>query len=109
VHRLNGTALSDGSRLICPTPRGPNELRLNMWVAVRGHVYRITNLRAVGTGRLVELAGREPVFLRAGGTLTGFDVAPPVPDDSPEVPPPRNRPGRKRAAPGAGPNSPGRT
>ncbi|WNI20301.1 hypothetical protein [Actinacidiphila sp. ITFR-21] len=57
--RLYGWALTDGSRLVNPTPLGPTSLRVNGWVCVDNHVYRITNMRSVGlTGRLVELDGR---------------------------------------------------
>lgn len=109
VQRLYGPALSDGSRLVRPVPLGPAELRLNMWVAVRGRAFRITNLRAVGgTGRLVELAGRDPVFLRSGEVLTGFEVEPPTEEDLLDMPPPV-KPKRRRAVPGAGRTSPGRT
>jgi hypothetical protein len=107
--------LSDGSRLVNPEERAPNELHLNDWVSVDGRAYRITNLRQVGvTGRWVELAHHAPVYVKAGGTLTAFEVLPPPePDegDGPdeELPPaPANRGRRPRAAPGAGRDAPGR-
>jgi hypothetical protein len=105
--------LSDGSRLVNPTPLGPTELRLNQWVCLDGHAFRITNMRGIGiSGRLVELSRHAPVYVRAGETLTGFEVAPPPAEDflvvSAPDPPPPPRPKRRRAAPGAGPNAPGR-
>lgn len=111
--RLHGWALSDGSRLVNPRQFGPNELKLNQWVAVDGHAFRIINMRAVGmTGRMVELSRHAPVYVPAGDTLTGFDVAPPPPEGFPTAPapdpPPTARPKRRRAAPGAGPTAPGR-
>jgi hypothetical protein len=95
-----------------PTPLKPTELQLNQWVCLDGQAFRITNMRAVGvTGRMVELAGHAPVYIRAGGTLIGFEVAPPPPGDFHTVPapdPPPAHPRRRRAAPGAGPTAPGR-
>lgn len=110
--RPYGWALPDGSRLVTPTPLGPTELQLRQWVCVNGRVFRIVNMRAIGvSGRLVELSGRAPVYLRAGETLTGFEVAPPSVEDFPAVPAPDlapARPKRRRASPGAGRTAPGR-
>jgi hypothetical protein len=107
-----GWALSDGSRLVNPRQLEPTQLKLRQWVAVDGHAYRITNLRAVGArGRLVELLRHAPVYVRAGETLTAFEIDPPAADDTPTVPAPAPTPSRhkrRRAAPGAGQTAPGR-
>lgn len=105
--------MSDGSRLVNPEERAPNELHLNDWVSVGGGVYRITNMRQVGvTGRWVELAHHAPVYLPAGRTLRVFEVLPPSePDeeDTPDAEPAAPKRGRgQRAVPGAGRDAPGR-
>ncbi|MEC3995134.1 hypothetical protein VSR01_16990 [Actinacidiphila sp. DG2A-62] len=76
--------MSDGSRLVNPQERGPNQLQLNDWVGVDGRAYRITNLRQVGVaGRMVDLAHHDPVYLAAGSKLTVFEVLPPPEPDDP--------------------------
>ncbi|WP_225846871.1 hypothetical protein [Streptomyces sp. HPF1205] len=72
-----GWALSDGSYLVNPEPRGPTALHLRQWVCLDGQAYRIVNLRQVGVGaRLVELTGHPPVYVSATDTLLVFSVMP---------------------------------
>lgn len=75
--------LSDGSRLVNPRELGPSELTLNSWVVVDGRVRRITNLRSVGTGRLVDLCRHSRVYVRGGETLTAYEVLAPTDDPPP--------------------------
>ncbi|MEC3997216.1 hypothetical protein VSR01_28420 [Actinacidiphila sp. DG2A-62] len=110
--------MSDGSRPINPQQLAPHQFRLNDWVSVdgHGHAYRITNLRQVDAGRMVELAHHDRVYLKAGATLMVFEVVPPPEghegDDLDEelacapAAPARGR--GRRAAPGAGRYAPGR-
>lgn len=55
----------------------PTAFRLGQHVLLNMRVHRIVNMRAIGTGRLVELHGHAPIYVRADETLRIFTGDPP--------------------------------